>query len=169
MIPHMKHLFIIVPAVAAACMTFALASKATNRAGPDDLSKVTAENEGARKYALYCGGCHGLDGRGEVGADVPSLPPFVGSFLHDPEGKLYLVNVGGVMAADVSDADTAEILNYMIDRFGVNSKPENSVLFSASEVASLRSKPIDAVSVRRGIAARLKKKDVKLPEGYPWP
>lgn len=142
---------------------------ASNAPGPDDLSRATADNAGARKYALYCGGCHGLDGRGEVNADVPSLPPHVGTFLHDPEGRLYLVNVGGVMSAGVSDADTAEILNYMIRRFGASSRPADAPPFDAQQVGRLRAQPVDAVAVRRRIAERSREKHLQLPEGYPWP
>jgi mono/diheme cytochrome c family protein len=152
-----------------AALLGALPAMAANAPGPDDLSLATADNAGARKYALYCGGCHGLDGRGEVNADVPSLPPHVGAFLHDPEGRLYLVNVGGVMSAGVSDADTAEILNYMIRRFGAVSRPADAPPFDAQQVGKLRAQPVDAVAVRRRIVKRSNEKRLQLPEGYPWP
>lgn len=142
---------------------------AIGAAGADDLSRQTEESAGARKYALYCGGCHGLDGRGEVAADVPSLPPNVGTFLHDPEGRLYLVNVGGVMSAGISDTDTAEILNYMIGRFGQSSRPSDAPPFDAAQVEQLRSQPVDPVATRRRIAARTQERQLQLPEGYPWP
>lgn len=153
----------------AACALLAQDSLASRTASPDDLSRVTDENSGARKYALHCGGCHGLDGRGDADADVPSFLPHVGTFLHDPDGRQYLVNVGGIMAADVSDAETAEILNYMILQFGHSSLPADAIPFDAEQVARLRADPIDAVAVRRNIAARLKEKQLQLPEDYPWP
>lgn len=150
-----------------AALAAAGAATASNTA--PTTSPARADNLGARKYALYCGGCHGLDGRGEVNADVPSLPPHVGAFLHDPEGRLYLVNVGGVMSADVSDADTAEILNYMIRRFGAASCPADAPPFDAAQVGRLRAQPVDAVSMRRRIAERSRERQLQLPEGYPWP
>ena len=64
----------------------------------------------ANKYALFCGGCHGLDGKGEIEADVPMMPPRIGAFLYDEEGAWYMVNVGGVMSAGISDQDAADIM-----------------------------------------------------------
>ena len=121
------------------------------------------------KYALYCGGCHGLDGKGEVLADVPMLPPNIGAFLYDELGPWYLVNVGGVMSAGITDKDAADIMNFVMKSFGEESMPDNTYLFTPEQIAELRANPPDdLVLLRRDIAKRLSLKGINLPDDYPW-
>lgn len=123
----------------------------------------------AMKYSLYCGGCHGLDGRGDIRADVPPLPPNVGALLKDPEGRRYLTQVGGIMSTGLDASDTAIVLNYVLRTFGKDSVPADARDFDANEVAALREKRVqDPVALRRQIVARLKAQDIAVPE-YPWP
>lgn len=123
----------------------------------------------ANKYALFCGGCHGLDGKGEIEADVPMLPPRIGAFLYDEEGASYMVNVGGVMSAGISDQDAADIMNYVITSFGAESVPNSTYRFTAEQVAKLRENPPeDLVKLRRDIGKRLEKRGIALPDHYPW-
>jgi len=121
------------------------------------------------KYSLYCGGCHGLDGRGDIHADVPPLPPNVGAFLKDPEGRRYLTQVGGVMSTGLSDADTAVVLNYVLHTFGQGSVPKDERDYDGAEVSALRSRRVeDPVALRRQIVRRLQARHIAVPE-YPWP
>ncbi|MBU2979871.1 cytochrome c [Alteromonas sp. C1M14] len=123
----------------------------------------------ANKYALFCGGCHGLDGMGEIEADVPQMPPNIGAFLYDEEGAWYMVNVGGVMSAGISDKDAADIMNYVITSFGANSVPNSTYRFTEQQIAKLRKQPPDdLVKLRRDIAKRLEKRGIALPDHYPW-
>jgi mono/diheme cytochrome c family protein len=135
------------------------------------LSPLTASagESGESLYLLHCSGCHGPDGMGERRADVPPLPPLVGNLLRDSQGRLYLVNVGGVITSNLNYADTAAVLNWLLQAFGASTLPPNSRDFDAAEVATLRAqRRADSVGLRRGIATRLKAKGIKLA-AYPWP
>jgi hypothetical protein len=106
---------------------------------------------------------------GEHRADVPPLPPLVGNLLRDPQGRLYIVNVGGVVTSNLGYADTAAVLNWLLQAFGATTLPQNTKDFDADEVAGLRAqRRADSVGLRRAIATRLKAKGVKLA-AYPWP
>lgn len=102
--------------------------------------------------------------------DVPPFPGFIGAFLLDPEGRRYIVNVGGVMSAGLNDHDTARVMNWLLESFAGASLPAAEFRkFDAAEVKKLRdTRPADAVALRREIAARLMAKGIKLPN-YPWP
>lgn len=130
---------------------------------------ATAEVPGETLYLLHCSGCHGPDGMGENRADVPPLPPLVGNLLRDPQGRLYVVNVGGVVTSNLGDADTAAVLNWVMHAFGSTTLPANVQDFDAQEVRSLRAeRRPDSVGLRRAIAKRLNAKGRKLAR-YPWP
>lgn len=121
------------------------------------------------KYLLFCGGCHGVNGMGDITADIPAMPPKVGAFMHDPEGGLYLLNVGGVMSAGITDADAAEIMNYILVQFGKETLPADWKPFVAEDVTKLRAKHLnDVVKLRVEIAERLAKKGIDVPSDYPW-
>jgi cytochrome c553 len=109
-------------------------------------------------YILHCSGCHGMDGQGERRADVPPLPPYVGNFLRDPQGRLYIANVGGVISSGLSDQDTAVVLNWLLERFGESKALDPADRFDAAEIRKLRAQRVaDSVGLRRTIASRLKK------------
>ena len=128
-----------------------------------------ATESGASLYLLHCSGCHGADGMGEQRADVPPLPPLVGNLLRDSQGRLYIVNVGGVVTSNLGYADTAAVLNWLLQAFGSTTLPPNIKEFDADEVAALRAqRRADSVGLRRAIATRLKAKGIKLA-AYPWP
>jgi len=128
-----------------------------------------AEEPGASLYLLHCSGCHGADGMGEHRADVPPFPPLVGNLLRDPQGRLYIVNVGGVVTSNLGYGDTAAVLNWLLQAFGSTTLPPDSKEFDAAEVAALRAqRRADSVGLRRAIATRLKSKGVTLAP-YPWP
>lgn len=135
-------------------------------------------------YVLHCSGCHGRDGAGDLSADVPPLPGYVDALLSDPQGRLYVTNVGGVMSSGLDDQGVADVLNWIIDQFAapepaIDSKSGNEIsaerskrtaikLFDAAEVHALRERrPADIVALRREIAERSKKQGVELL--YPWP
>jgi mono/diheme cytochrome c family protein len=130
---------------------------------------ASAEEPGETLYLLHCSGCHGADGLGEPRVDVPPLPPLIGNLLRDPQGRLYIVNVGGVVTSNLEDADTAAVLNWVLHAFGATTMPPNTRNFDADEVRALRAqRHPDSVGLRRVIARRLKSKGLKLAR-YPWP
>lgn len=63
-------------------------------------------------------------------------------FLWVPGGREYLMRVPGVATAPLSDADLAELVNYILWRFDKQDLPEHFRPFTAAEIAPLRSHPL---------------------------
>jgi len=98
-------------------------------------------------YMLYCQGCHTPDSMG--GKSVPRLNGHVGSFLNLPAGRDYLVRVPGAATSILSDRDLAEVMNWIILRFGGDSTPKAFKHYTADEVGRLRSRPLLELTKRR--------------------
>ncbi|GBQ29133.1 hypothetical protein AA12717_3155 [Gluconacetobacter sacchari DSM 12717] len=92
-------------------------------------------------YLMGCGGCHGIQGRSgrEV---VPDLAGQVGYFLCTPEGRDYLVRLPNVAFANLSSADLARMMNFVVFTFGGASVPANSRPYTTAEIAALRADPL---------------------------
>ena len=134
---------------------------------------VSSREVGARdKYVLYCAGCHGIEGEGGGGGGgmkrIFPFAPAIGVFLNDPKGRVYLANVGGVTSAGMTDAETAEVLNYILLSFGQSTNPKTSVPYTPDEIRGLRESRVDdPLALRREIGARLEKAGLRLPP-YEW-
>ncbi len=111
-------------------------------------------------YLLHCQGCHLADGAGRPGA-VPSLVG-VARFAALPEGRAYLVGVPGSAQAPLSDAELAELLNWVLAAFGPAEVAARVAPFEAEEVARYR-KPLADVA---GARARLVEAMARA-EGFP--
>jgi hypothetical protein len=94
-----------------------------------------------QNWALNCQGCHRLDGSGSD-ATAPSLAGTVAKFLWAPGGREYLVRVPGVATSPLSDADLAEVMNWMLWRYDKAHLPSNFRPFTAAEMGPLRSRPL---------------------------
>jgi len=104
---------------------------------------------------LQCQGCHLADGSGKPGA-VPALAGSVGRFLTVAGGREYLVRVPGSSQSPLSDAELAELLNWMVRRFGPPEVAADFKPYSAGEVARVRRPPLtDVESVRRELVRRM--------------
>ncbi|MBD9375432.1 hypothetical protein IB238_22695 [Rhizobium sp. ARZ01] len=127
---------------------------------------MAAERTPHANYLLHCSGCHGSDGMGSNIGGVPPFPGFIASFASDPEGRVYLLHVPGVVASGLDDGEIARVLNYIVDRWdGANQVAP----FTSSEVADLRRATVnDIVSYRRAIVKRFQEKGMPVAE-YPWP
>ncbi len=100
-------------------------------------------------YMLQCRGCHLPDGGGTPGV-VPPLAGHVGRFLTVPGGREFLVRVPGSAQSPLSDAELAEVLNWIVRRFGPAEVARSFEPYTAAEVARVRRPPlIDVDSVRR--------------------
>jgi mono/diheme cytochrome c family protein len=92
-------------------------------------------------------GCHTPDGSGEPGR-VPSLKATLLPFARLPQGRRFLVQVPGASQSTLSDAELAELLNWMIQT--LSAKPSDSFAhFTEAEVASYRRTPLVAVQATR--------------------
>lgn len=129
------------------------------------------DRAGDRAHADYlyrCSGCHGLDGDGLPRAGIPPFPGLVGAFAADPEGRVYLLHVPGVVGSGLDDARIAAVLNYVIDAWAGDASA-GLAPFSVEEVRRLRARPVaDVVAYRRAVVARLAAKGVAVAP-YPWP
>jgi mono/diheme cytochrome c family protein len=98
-------------------------------------------------YMLQCMGCHTPDGSGEPGR-VPSIKETLVPFAAAPDGRRFLIQVPGVSQSTLSDAELAELLNWMIQNLG-NTKPAHFTPFTAAEVSSYRRTPLVGVQAAR--------------------
>jgi cytochrome c553 len=92
-------------------------------------------------WTLNCQGCHRQDGTGTDGT-APSLAGTVARFLSVPGGREYLGRVPGVATSPLSNADLAEVVNWMLWRFDKEHLPANFQPYTAAEMGQLRSAPL---------------------------
>jgi len=98
-------------------------------------------------YMLQCMGCHTPDGSGEPGR-VPSVRDTLVPFAAVPDGRRFLVQVPGASQSTLSDAELAELLNWMIQNLS-RVRPGPFTPFTAAEVASYRRTPLVGVQAAR--------------------
>lgn len=98
------------------------------------------DQRAAINYMLHCQGCHLPEAEGFPGK-VPRINGFIGNFLGSSEGREYLIQVPGVATAGLDDADVAELMNWMINKFGAEQLPDGFDSYTTEEVARLRRSP----------------------------
>lgn len=118
-------------------------------------------------YQLRCAGCHGQDGMGVPEGGIPPFPGFVEGFFSTEASRLYLMHVPGVNTASLSDKEIAEVMNYVVNRWGEADGTRRE--FTEQEVTALRAIPVeDVVALRRQVTQELTAAGKAVPE-YPWP
>lgn len=115
-------------------------------------------------YILHCSGCHGMTGLGTEAGGIPTFPGSVGHIARSEVGRTYITHVPGVIGTDMDDAQIAEVLNYILEKWG-----EGALPYSADEVTRRRAIPVgDVVILRREVVEDLRKTGIEIAE-YPWP
>ena len=99
-------------------------------------------------YTLHCQGCHLADGSGTPDK-VPALKNEVGRFLHVDGGRENLVQVPGTSQSPMSDAEIADVLNWMLNNFSADQLPAEFIPYTGEEVSKLRPEPLANVSATR--------------------
>jgi cytochrome c553 len=94
-----------------------------------------------QNWTLNCQGCHRLDGTGSA-TTSPSLAGTVAKFLWVPGGREYLGRVPGVATSPLSNADLAELMNWMLWRFDRQNLPATFEPYTAAEIGQLRTRPL---------------------------
>jgi len=94
-----------------------------------------------QNWTLNCQGCHRFDGSGSD-ATAPGIAGTVAKFLLVPGGREYLIRVPGVATSPLSDADLAEVMNWMLWRFDKEHLPATFQPYTAAEIAPLRARPL---------------------------
>jgi mono/diheme cytochrome c family protein len=127
------------------------------------LSVLASAGTGARaeqppsvNYMLHCMGCHLADGSGGP-PEVPDIRGEMGRLLSVDGGRAYLVQVPGASQAPISDAELAEVVNYMLETFNAHTLPADYMPLTADEVARWRKDWLpDVAAVREKLMARLR-------------
>jgi mono/diheme cytochrome c family protein len=101
-------------------------------------------------YMTECQGCHLSDGSGMAGK-VPTMKGEIARFLEVDGGRRFLIQVPGSANSKLSDADLAEVMNWIMTTMG---KPDPGRFrpYTAQEVAAYRQTRIVDVA---GTRARL--------------
>lgn len=99
-------------------------------------------------YTLHCQGCHLVDGAGTPNK-VPALKNEVGRFLHVDGGREYLVQVPGTSQSPMTDAEIAEVLNWILKNFSADQLPAEFIPYTGEEVSKLRPEPLANVNDTR--------------------
>jgi cytochrome c553 len=130
------------------------AAAAAATAAPASAAPVGVENtqRAWQNWTLNCQGCHRFDGSGSD-ATAPGIAGTVAKFLLAPGGREYLIRVPGVATSPLSDADLAEVMNWMLWRFDKEHLPASFQPYTAAEIAPLRARPLrlEAAQVRSSL------------------
>jgi mono/diheme cytochrome c family protein len=102
----------------------------------------------AQDYVLHCMGCHGASAEGVAGK-VPPLAHTLVQFMRSPAGRSYVLRVPGASNSMLSDAQLAQVLNWIAGRFGGDPLPASAPPFTALEVAAQRHLPMASVQATR--------------------
>ena len=136
------------------------------------LVALVASAAGAQQYTprvnyiLHCAGCHGMTGEGSQVGGIPAFPHSVAYIASIDAGRTYMMHVPGVISAGLSDAQIAEVTNYILAEWsdGAAFTP-----FDADEVTRRRAVPVsNVVEYRREVAGELAAQGIELAY-YPWP
>lgn len=122
------------------------------RVTPGPAQGVADPDRAWQNYVLNCQGCHRPDGIGD-GATAPALADHVGIFTAVPGGRDYLSRAPGAATAPITDAELAELLNWVLWKFDPGHVSPGFKPYTAAEVGSLRLRPLrtEAAAVRASL------------------
>jgi hypothetical protein len=119
------------------------------------LSRDSRADSAEQLYLLNCWGCHRANAEGIKGS-VPRIRGFGGFFLHLPEGRAYVASVPGVANSSLSDAQAAQVLDWMLWSFSRDQLPPSFTPYAADEIKRYRLKRItEVVQTRKQLINRL--------------
>jgi hypothetical protein len=106
-------------------------------------------------YTLNCWGCHRANGEG-VAATAPPLIN-AADFLKVPGGREYLIRVPGVSQSMLDDADTAVVMNWILETFSKGRVPADFQPFTAAEIHHARAEPhlFDITEIRTQLLRKM--------------
>jgi len=105
-------------------------------------------------YILHCQGCHLADGAGTP-AKVPALKQEVGRFLQVEGGREFLIQVPGTSQSALTDAEVADVLNWILENFSQEQLDADFVPYTKEEVARHRRPLVNVSSVRAELVAQM--------------
>ena len=131
---------VLLAALSAAPVLYAGSGADAAQAPADAPAGVANVRRAWQNWTLNCQGCH-VDGTGSA-STTPSLAASVARFLRVPGGREYLGRVPGVATSPLSNADLAEVMNWMLWRFDKQHLPSAFEPFTAAEIGRLRGSPL---------------------------
>ncbi|WP_233849215.1 c-type cytochrome [Paraburkholderia sp. HD33-4] len=99
-------------------------------------------------WVLNCMGCHTGDAHGIAGK-VPPLTGELGHFVRLAEGREFVMRVPGASNSSLSDAELANVLNWLMDTRNADTKPVDFRPYTAQEVAAKRRPALTDVAKHR--------------------
>jgi mono/diheme cytochrome c family protein len=106
-------------------------------------------------YTLNCWGCHRAKGEGVAG----TAPPLTNAadFLRVPGGREYLIRVPGVSQSMLDDADTALVMNWILETFSKGGVGADFKPFTAAEIHHARAEPhlFDITKIRTQLLRKM--------------
>ncbi|CAG4904279.1 c-type cytochrome [Paraburkholderia saeva] len=101
-------------------------------------------------WTLNCMGCHTPDAHA-IRGKVPALSDSLGHFVRLKEGREFVMRVPGASNSALTDAELANVLNWLIDTKNAKSRPADFKPFTAQEIASNRRPALTDVAVHRAM------------------
>lgn len=109
-----------------------------------------------RHFRMFCLGCHQASGAGVPEHGIPDFTVELDRMLRTDGGRAYLSQVPGVLNTPLTDAQTADLLNWVVRRFTRRPLPDGFADYTAAEVAQFRrTAPADIKAVRAKLLAKL--------------
>jgi len=126
----------------------------------------TPASRAEQDYVLRCQGCHGADGQGAP-HKVPAIRESLPKLMRLADGRDFLLRVPGATNSPLTDAELADVLNWLALRFRDASSPAELPRFSAADVSAARRRPLVGVHrQRRDLAVRMAAAGLASPEDY---
>lgn len=118
-------------------------------------------------WTLNCMGCHTGDAHAIPGK-VPPLSNELGHFVRLPEGREFVMRVPGASNSSLSDAELANVLNWLIDTKNADTRPADFRPYTAQEIAARRRPALtDVAKHRAALVERMHKSgDTAVAEQY---
>uniref|UniRef100_E1TJQ9 Class I cytochrome c n=1 Tax=Burkholderia sp. (strain CCGE1003) TaxID=640512 RepID=E1TJQ9_BURSG len=112
-------------------------------------------------WVLNCMGCHTADGSGIPGK-VPALRDSLGHFVSLPEGREFVMRVPGAANSALSDAELANVLNWVLGTMNAQTLPASLKPYTADEIAAHRRPALtDVARVRAKLVKQLQANGVQ--------
>lgn len=119
--------------------------------GTANGAEATQLGRGQVNYMLQCQGCHKADGSG-IDKTVPDLRTHGRNFIESVDGRPYFIAVPGSANAPLTDAELAEVVNYIIKNILESS--DAKLFYSEQEITRFRKmRMLDVSQKRRGLIA----------------
>lgn len=127
-----------------------------------EAPSLTVASSARGHYVLHCAGCHRFDGSGAPDKYVPDLRR-LGQFLRVDGGREFVIGVPGVMGSGLTDAQVAEVANWLLATMARDTVPEGHRPYTADEVAATRARPMtDVAAVRHRLVDQARRQGVPI-------